>query len=112
MKPNLESAAQMIAYYRAKARECDRIADEMQKEFNIANPIAPASIAHVPAKHSTEAVDPESIAKILARKPYARPVEIAKSIGADKEAVMNALQANPERFIHTGRGWYQLKKTK
>ena len=95
----------MIAWFRAKAVEFNRIATVLETTFSQSGQPLVQPLQATPAEVDIDAVK-NAISELGKPSRYSK---IAKYLNADSGQVWNVLKNSPTVFDQAGRGWWKLK---
>lgn len=103
--------AEIVQWFRQKAREYNTKADDLERDFNIAPAAAKTPVISIvpplPPSDPIKSEDTEAVASFLSKKNSARVADIAKATGFDVLKVIAILQ-NPT-FVKGDQGWWRNK---
>jgi hypothetical protein len=100
------SAPDIITWFRAKAKEFNKIADTLETTFN-ASPYLPAIEAG--SKNGIASATAEDVTAIINEKGAARVKTISEKLNLPARAVQAIITANPHLYEIADRGWIKLK---
>lgn len=96
--------AQIAAWFRAKAREYNQKADDLERDFNV----QPEPQKEAAFLEGANIGDVMAVQEFVGKKKSARIADISKEIGLSEAAVRFIVSTRPDLFVKGDQGWFKL----
>ena len=106
---NTPTPSEIIAWFRDKATEFNRIADTLEITFET-QPHLGNGKRDPSQTQLKKAISVDDIKKIVLDKNSARPASIADELDVDKDDVNEIIDQHPSVFERIGKGWIKIKE--